>query len=66
MSFGVFDSFTLSMISFFSAYLLIPFEYMSAFCTEKNEWKVIDLVMQLCGCLDITLDEEPVFVECVE
>ena len=36
MSFGVFVSFTFSMISLFSAYLLIPSEYMPAFCSEKN------------------------------
>ena len=66
MSFGVFDSFTLSMMSFFSAYFLIPSEYMPTFCIEKNEWQVIDLVMELCGCFDITLNEETILAERLE
>ena len=31
-----------------------------------DEWQVIEFVMELCGCSDITLDEEPILVECVE
>ena len=66
MSFGVLVSFTFSTMSFFSAYLLNPSEYMPAFCIEKSEWQVIKFVMQLCECLDITLDEVSVLVKCVE
>ena len=50
----------------FLSVFLVPSEYMPTFCIEKNEWKVIDLVMKLCGWFDITLDEESIFVECVE
>ena len=66
MSFDIFVYITLSMISFFSAYFLIPSEYMLVFCIEKNEWKIIEFVMELCGCFDITLDEVSVLVKCVE
>ena len=64
MSFGVFDSFTLSTVSFFSAYLLIPSEYIPAFCTGK--WQVIKLVMEFYRCFNIAFDEEPILVECLE
>ena len=39
---------------------------MPSFCIEKNEWQVIELIMELCGCFDITLDEVSVLVEFVE
>ena len=45
---------------------LVPSEYMPAFCIEKNEWKVIDLVMKLCGCFYITLDEVSIHVKCLQ
>ena len=32
----------------------------------RKEWKIIELVMKLCGCYDITINEEFVFVKCVE
>ena len=39
---------------------------MPAFCIEKNEWQVIESIMELCGCFDITLDEVSILVECLE
>ena len=48
MSFSVFVSFTLSMISFFSAYLLIPSEYMPAFCIGENG-KLLNLSWSCVG-----------------
>ena len=36
MSFGVFVSFTLSTMSFFAAFFLIPSDNIPAFCTGKN------------------------------
>ena len=31
-----------------------------------EEWQVIEFVMELYGCFDITLDEEPILAECLE
>ena len=31
-----------------------------------EEWQVIELVVQLYWCLDVTLDEESVLAECLE
>ena len=31
-----------------------------------EEWQIIELIMQLYWCLDITLDEESIFAECLE
>ena len=31
-----------------------------------EEWQVIELVVEFCGCFDITLDEVSVLVKCLE
>ena len=31
-----------------------------------EEWQVIELIMQLHWCLDVTLDEESILAECLE
>ena len=31
-----------------------------------EEWQIIELVVQLHWCLDITLDEESILAECLE
>ena len=32
----------------------------------REEWQVIELIMEFYWCLDVTLDEEPVLAECLE
>ena len=32
----------------------------------REEWQVMEFVMQLCRCFDITFDEVSIIVKCVE
>ena len=32
----------------------------------REEWQIIELIMEFYWCLDITLDEESIFPECLE
>ena len=31
-----------------------------------EEWQIIELIMEFHWCLDVALDEEPIFTECLE